>query len=69
MNIQVEAVYHDGALWPKQLVALPDGTEVRFAIETREQAADPLAGVIGIGEGPPSGDVAERHDDYLYGKS
>jgi Uncharacterized protein conserved in archaea len=68
MNIQVEAIYHDGALWPKQAVALPNGTEVRIAIETREPAIDPLAGVIGIGDGPASGDVAHHHDDYLYGK-
>lgn len=27
--------------------------------------ADPLADLIGVFEGP--GDLAERHDDYLYG--
>jgi predicted DNA-binding antitoxin AbrB/MazE fold protein len=27
---------------------------------------DPLAGVIGIGEGVPDG--ASRHDDYIYGR-
>jgi predicted DNA-binding antitoxin AbrB/MazE fold protein len=67
MTIHVGAVYQDGLLFPKQPVALPNGTEVRVAIETREAPADPLANVIGIGEGPASGDSADRHDDYLYG--
>jgi len=68
MTIQFDAVYEDGVLRPKQPIALPNGAEVRVAIETRENTVDPLAGVVGIGDGPAAGDTADRHDDYLYGK-
>lgn len=67
MTIHVDAVYQDGVLLPKVPVALPNGTEVTISIVPREQPADPLAGVLGIAEGPPAGDVADLHDDYLYG--
>jgi predicted DNA-binding antitoxin AbrB/MazE fold protein len=68
MTIQLDAIYQDGVLLPKQPVALPNGTEVRIVIETADVASDPLAGVIGIGSGPENGDVSDRHDDYLYGE-
>ena len=67
MTIQLDAVYQDGVLLPKQPVALPNGTEVRIVIETSDVQSDPLAGVIGIGNGPEEGDVSDRHDDYLFG--
>jgi predicted DNA-binding antitoxin AbrB/MazE fold protein len=74
MTIQVDAVYCDGVLRPVTPLALPNGAAVHLAVETKSgeaiaQAAinDPLAAVIGIGEGPDSGDVAARHNDYLYG--
>jgi predicted DNA-binding antitoxin AbrB/MazE fold protein len=68
MTIQLDAVYQDGVLLPSQPIALPNGAAVRIVIETSNIPIDPLAGVIGIGDGPESGDAAERHDDYLYGK-
>jgi predicted DNA-binding antitoxin AbrB/MazE fold protein len=68
VTIQVDAIYQDGVFRPKQAVALPNGIEVRVAVEPRDSGIDPLAGVIGVGEGPAEGDVAQRHDDYLYGK-
>lgn len=68
MTIQLDAVYQDGVLLPKQPVGLPNGTAVRIVIEITDVQSDPLAGVIGIGSGPARGDVADRHDDYLYGE-
>lgn len=67
MTIRVDAIYQDGMLLPKVPVALPNRTEVTISIVMREPMADPLADVLGIAEGPPAGDVADRHDDYLYG--
>ena len=75
MTIEIDAIYHDGALHPQQPVPLPEGAHVRVAIQADSPPTvlttgpDPLAAVIGIGEGPPAGDAADRHDDYLYGKS
>ena len=66
MEIQFDAIYQNGILRPKQPLSLPDGTEVRVAIASTQQDEDPLSGVIGIGEGPSAGDVAEKHDEYLY---
>jgi predicted DNA-binding antitoxin AbrB/MazE fold protein len=66
MTIHVDAVVQDGMLLPKQPVALPNGTQVTIDIATREPPIDPLAKVLGIGEGPPLGDAADHHDDYLY---
>lgn len=75
MTIQFDAIFQDGVLLPKQPVALPNGTEVRVAVETRDvlphpsvdAMSDPLADVIGICDGPTRGDTADRHDDYIYG--
>lgn len=68
MTIQFDAVYQNGVFLPKEPVALPNGTEVRVAIETRDGIGDPLAGVIGICDGPAEGDAADAHDEYIYGK-
>jgi predicted DNA-binding antitoxin AbrB/MazE fold protein len=68
MTIQIDAVYEGGVLRPTEPLSLPDGAEVRIVIDTRTKVDDPLASVIGIGDGPQAGDVADRHDDYLYGK-
>jgi len=68
MTIQFDAVYQGGVFRPKQPIPLPDGIEVRVAIETSDDGEDPLADVIGIGEGPSKGDGADRHDDYIYGR-
>lgn len=75
MTIHINATYQGGVLHPQQPLALPEGINVKVVIETPAPAAagfsgrDPLAHVIGIGEGPAAGDAADRHDDYLYGKS
>jgi predicted DNA-binding antitoxin AbrB/MazE fold protein len=66
MTIQVDAVFQGGVLLPKQPVALPDGTEVTIAIIARGDRTDPLVDVLGIGEGPESGDASDHHDNYLY---
>jgi predicted DNA-binding antitoxin AbrB/MazE fold protein len=70
MSIEIDAIYHDGALHPQQPVPLAEGAHVRVAIKAGAPPAsgDPLASVIGVGEGPAAGDVANRHDDYLYGR-
>ena len=67
MTLQFDAIYQNGVFLPKQPVALPDGTEVRVEIATRIGVEDPLAAVIGIGEGPADGDAADAHDNYIYG--
>ena len=76
MTIQAEAVYADGLLRLEQPLPLAEGAKVRIAIQTADAAgsgmvspADPLAQVIGIGDGPAAGDVATKHDTYLYGAS
>jgi predicted DNA-binding antitoxin AbrB/MazE fold protein len=73
MTIQADAVYIGGSLQLKQPLPLAEGAEVRIAIQTEggtsfeaNSAFDPLAEVIGIGDGPASGDVAAKHDDHLY---
>jgi predicted DNA-binding antitoxin AbrB/MazE fold protein len=67
VTIQFDAVYQNGVLLPKEPLALPEGIQVRVAIEAPADVADPLAGVIGIADGPAAGDASDRHDDYLYG--
>jgi predicted DNA-binding antitoxin AbrB/MazE fold protein len=63
--MQFDAIYQNGVFLPKQPVSLPNGTEVRVAIETRDGVDDPLAAVIGICDGPA--DAADAHDEYIYG--
>jgi predicted DNA-binding antitoxin AbrB/MazE fold protein len=65
MTIQVDAIYQDGVLMPKQRIALPNGISVRVAIEAPDEMTDPLAKVIGICDGPS--DSAEAHE-YIYGR-
>lgn len=66
--LTIDAVYENGQFRPKQAVELADGTEVRLTIGLPEEIRDPLEGVIGIGDGPPEGDGAANHDQYIYGK-
>ena len=68
MTITVEATYENGVFKPKQAVQLDEGTEVRLILQMDEQVHDPLADVIGIGDGPAEGDGAQNHDKYIYGK-
>ena len=66
MTVTVDAVWKEGVLRPKQPVPLPEGADVRISIDLPESdQLDPLAGVIGIGEGPAAGDAADSHDRYL----
>lgn len=39
MTIHIDATYHDGVLHPQQPLALPEGINVRVAIETPAPAA------------------------------
>jgi len=67
--MQFDAVFQDGVFMPKQPIELPNGTEVRVAIQTQLGANDSLASVIGTCDGPASGDAADAHDNYIYGES
>lgn len=68
----IEATYENGVLKPSEPLDLPAGSRVQVTIvtgeeqEKRDRKEDPLADVIGIGEGPP--DAADNHDQYIYGK-
>ena len=64
MAVTIDATYENGVLKPKEPLALAEGTQVRVAVSTLDES-DPLAAVIGIGEGPADG--ADQHDHYIYG--
>ncbi len=66
MSTTVEAVYENGMLKLAEPISLPEGMRVRLTITPADEDYDPLAAVIGIGDGPPDG--AENHDKYIYGK-
>ncbi|MBI3469160.1 MAG: antitoxin family protein [Planctomycetes bacterium] len=66
MTITVEATYENGILKPKQPLVLAEGTAVRLTVTPMDENEDPLAAVIGIGEGRADG--ADQHDKYIYGK-
>ena len=70
MTITIEATFENGVLRPKEPLALAEGSEVQVTIRSMAENAgeepDPLADVIGIGDGPADG--AEHHDKYIYGK-
>jgi len=69
MTIQhIDAVYENGVLRPKEPLTITEGTEVRLTITTVDEDYDPLEAVIGIGEGPPEGDGARHHDQYINRK-
>lgn len=68
MSIQVDAIYQGGLIRPVHPLQLPEGSVIRLVIESRDIVTDPLAGVVGIGDGPEAGDVAQRHDEYIYGR-
>jgi predicted DNA-binding antitoxin AbrB/MazE fold protein len=68
MTITVDATYENGVLKPSQPVTLPEGAQVRLSIQLPAELHDPLADVIGIVDGPESGDAASNHDAYLYGR-
>jgi len=70
MTITVDATFENGQFKLKGPVALAEGTPVRLSItplvEHGNEIQDPLAGVIGVGDGPSDG--ADNHDKYIYGK-
>ncbi|MEX0717289.1 MAG: antitoxin family protein [Planctomycetaceae bacterium] len=68
MTLTVDATWQDGVLKPNEPVRLPDGALVRVSIFLPDDEADPLADVIGIADGPASGDSADEHDRYIYGE-
>ncbi len=78
MTFTIDATWEDGVLKPTHPVALPDGAKVRVSITLPDEVVspnglsgdrpDPLAGVIGIGDGPLAGDAADKHDEYIYGQ-
>ena len=65
MTITVDATFENGQLRFKEPVVLAEGTPVRVTITPAGEQDDPLAAVIGIGEGPADG--ADNHDKYIYG--
>ncbi len=68
MTLTVDATWQDGVLKPRQPVSLPEGTDVSVSIFVPGEEPDPLADVIGIGDGPAARDAADQHDQYLLGK-
>jgi predicted DNA-binding antitoxin AbrB/MazE fold protein len=77
MTIDVDAVYEDGVLKPDRPLQLEEKAKVHVTIEVKAKAALPAADddhtgwkaidrLIGIGKAVAA-DVAEKHDDYLYG--
>src|SRR5207248_9192257 len=65
MRLTIDATYENGVLKPKQPLVLAEGAEVRVTVTTADENDDPLAAVIGIGEGPADG--VDQHDHYIYG--
>lgn len=66
MSTVVDAVYENGTLKLAQPLPFPEGAQVRVTVTPADEPYDPLAAVIGIGEGRTDG--AEHHDKYIYGK-
>jgi predicted DNA-binding antitoxin AbrB/MazE fold protein len=72
MSIAIEAVWESGVLKPRTKLDLPESTNVRVIVEEAPSpslngwaAIDRLIGMVNDEGGPT--DVAERHDEYLYG--
>ncbi len=72
MSIAIEAVWESGVLKPRTKLDLPESTNVRVIVEEAPSpslngwaAIDRLTGMVNDEGGPT--DVAERHDEYLYG--
>ncbi len=72
MSIAIEAVWEGGVLKPKTKLDLPEKANVRVIVEESPNtnlkgwaAIDRLIGMANDEGGPT--DVAEKHDEYLYG--
>jgi len=77
MTIDVDAVYENGVLRPERPLELEEKAKVHVTIEVKAKTALPAADddptgwkaidrLIGIGKAVAP-DVAEKHDDHLYG--
>jgi predicted DNA-binding antitoxin AbrB/MazE fold protein len=73
MTTAVKAVYEDGVFKPKEPVKLPENTEVEVLIpgETlpeQEAGWKAFERFAGLWKDAQETDIAERHDDHLYGR-
>jgi predicted DNA-binding antitoxin AbrB/MazE fold protein len=64
MTLDVEAIFENGVLKPKQPLKLRDGTELRLIVTLLDET-DPLDAVLGICKGGPR-DGADNLDKYVY---
>ena len=73
MTIAVKAIYEDGVFKPTEPVQLQERTEVEVLVPTSAPSEDDPTGwaaaqaLIGFIDDAPA-DMAEHHDDYLYGR-
>ena len=73
MTIAVKAIYEDGVFKPTEPVQLQERTEVEVLVPTAAPSDDDPTGwaaaqaLIGFIDDAPA-DMAEHHDDYLYGR-
>ena len=73
MTTAVKAIYENGVFKPKEPVKLQEKTDVEVLIPA-EAAPGQEAGwkaferFAGLWKDAPENDIAERHDDYLYGR-
>lgn len=73
MTTTIKAVYQNGVFKPKEPLDLKDQTEVEVLIPSHSLPDDDPTGwkaaerLIGFIENAPS-DMAEHHDQYLYGR-
>ena len=73
MTIAVKAIYENGVFKPTAPVQLQERTEVEVLVPTAAPSDDDPTGwaaaqaLIGFIDDAPA-DMAEHHDDYLYGR-
>jgi len=73
MTIAVKAIYENGVFRPTEPVHLRERTEVEVLVPMQSPTDDDPTGwaaaqaLIGFIDDAPA-DMAERHDDYLYGR-
>lgn len=78
--MRVRAVYEKGVLVPREPLDLPEHVEVEIEVrlvegEMEARADDPgdptgwvtMRRFIGLWQDAPADDLAEKHDEYLYG--
>jgi len=73
MTTAVKAIYEDGVFKPTEPVNLQERTEVEVLVPTQAASDDDPTGwaaaqaLIGFIDDAPA-DMAEHHDQYLYGR-